>query len=146
VNGVFIYGIYVQVICGHPFGSKPMPDIGLYMGLAVMLIMTLFFASFKLETEIKEDGIYYRFFPVQMKMRKLLWSDLSKIYVRQYKPIREYGGWGMRIGWRSGRALNMRGNKGIQLVKKDGKRILIGTMKMDEAEAVLKKLGKYSAE
>jgi hypothetical protein len=145
-NGIFLYGIYVQVICGHPFGSKPMPNIGLFIGLAVMILFTLLFFSFKLETEIKEDGIYYRFFPIQMKMRKKGWGEISKVYVRQYKPIREFGGWGMRGSFRKGTCVSVSGNKGIQLVLSNNKRLLIGTQKMDEAEKALKQLGKYSAE
>jgi hypothetical protein len=146
-GGVFIYGIYQQVICHIPFGTKPMPDAGLYIGLAVVAIMALIFASFKLDTQIKEDGIYYRFFPLQIKMRKIAWNEISHAYVRQYKPVREYGGWGMRIGiFGKGRSLSFSGNKGIQLVRINKRRLLIGTQKMEEAKAALLKVGKYNAE
>ncbi|MHC4338483.1 MAG: hypothetical protein ACYSTG_11155 [Planctomycetota bacterium] len=64
---------------------------------------------------------------------------MSECYARTYKPIREYGGWGIRYSFRKGigRAYNMSGNKGVQLVFKNGKKLLIGSQKPDElAQAI----------
>lgn len=54
--------------------------------------------SFKLQTVIKTDGIYVRFFPIHIAFRKYSWDKLSKVYVRTYSPLAEYGGWGLRLG------------------------------------------------
>ena len=59
--------------------------------------------------------------------------------VRQYKPLSEYGGWGLRYG-SSGKAYNVSGNIGIQLHFKDGSTLLIGTNKKEEVEVVLKQI------
>lgn len=54
----------------------------------------------------------------------------------------DYGGWGFRFGlFGKGRALNVSGNKGIQLVLTDGTRLLIGTNKPDEARQALQLIG-----
>jgi hypothetical protein len=66
------------------------------------------------------------------------WSDIDQIYVREYSPLAEYGGWGIRYS-RNGRAYNVRGNKGIQISKKNGKRILLGTQHPDEVAIALRK-------
>lgn len=40
------------------------------------------------------------------------WSLLTKLYVRQYAAIKEYGGWGIRPGlFGKGKAYNVSGNK-----------------------------------
>jgi len=63
--------------------------------------------------------------------------------LRGYSPISEYGGWGMRYSLSGkGRALNVSGRTGVQLVFKDGKKLLIGTQKADDIMQVLAVLGK----
>ena len=58
------------------------------------------------------------------------------VYTRTYSPMREYGGWGIRFG-KSGKAYNIKGDEGLQLVFKNGKRLLIGSQKSQElAQAV----------
>ena len=51
-----------------------------------------------------------------------------------YNPIMDFGGWGYRVSWKGkGTALNVKGNKGIELILKNGKKITIGTQKPEEA-------------
>jgi TATA-box binding protein (TBP) (component of TFIID and TFIIIB) len=44
----------------------------------------------------------------------------------------EYGGWGIRCGWHGKKVYNISGNRGVQLVFKNGKRLLIGSQKPDD--------------
>jgi hypothetical protein len=64
---------------------------------------------------------------------------LAEVKVREYRPLAEYGGWGVR-GFGKNRALNVSGNFGLQLVMKDGAKMLIGTQKPQELEDFLKSL------
>ena len=108
-------------------------------------LVIVFIHSIKLKTRIDEKGISYQFFPVHLKTRIILWTDLSKCYVRKYSPIAEYGGWGIRgfikkglVGFRGkGKAYNIRGNMGIQLEFKDGSRLLIGTQNSETARLAI---------
>ncbi|MCY4780311.1 DUF6141 family protein [Sphingobacterium sp. UT-1RO-CII-1] len=143
---LLLYGVYVQLILGKPFGDKPASDVGLLFATVLLLGITLLFALFRLQTIIKEDGVYVRFYPFHIKMRYFPWSELEKVYVRKYKPITEYGGWGLRIGGvKNGTAYNMSGNKGLQLVFKRGKKLLIGTRKSNELQQVLEQEGFLSS-
>jgi hypothetical protein len=136
INGTILFGIVQQLFLNQQFGDKPMSDIGLIItGIFITLISGTFFL-FKLETQIKDDGIYVRFFPLQGSFRFYSWESISKLEVREYKPIIEYGGWGIR-GFGKNRALNVSGNKGLQLEFKDGKKLLIGTNKSDELSEVI---------
>ena len=146
LNGIFIFGIYKQLILKEPFGDKPMSDIGLFIGLSGMLLLTLLFWNFKLQTIIKHDGIYVRFFPIHIAYRKYTWDKLIKTYVREYNPITEYGGWGLRYGlFGKGKALNVSGNVGLQLVTVHNYRLLIGTNKPEAMKEILNKIGQYKA-
>jgi hypothetical protein len=94
--------------------------------LAIILIVTLIF-WFKLTVEINEKRIVYRFSLFHLKPRQIEWNDVEKAYIRTYKPLWEYGGWGIRWSFRNGKAINVKGNVGLQLELKNGKKILIGT-------------------
>ncbi|PZQ82215.1 MAG: hypothetical protein DI548_12205 [Flavobacterium johnsoniae] len=124
INGLFLFGVIKQVVGGEPYGDKPMSNTGLILTTALTVFLTFLFVSFRLETIIRKDGIYVRFFPFHLKFRHYAWETLTKSYVRQYAPIAEYGG-----------------NKGLQLEFTDNKKLLIGTNKPDELTEILKKLG-----
>jgi hypothetical protein len=128
-----IYGIVKQIIYKIPFGTKPMSNLGLIVFLIFMLLFNYFFLTLKLKTTINEVGIKYSFFPFQLKEKTIKWEDVKSIYTRLYNPITEYGGWGLKHG-----AVNVKGNVGIQLELKNGKKLLIGTQKKQEVETVLK--------
>lgn len=143
INCPFLYGIYQQLYLGKPFGDKPMSDTGLLLTAFGMLLLLLLFFIFKLQTVIKEDGIYVRFFPFHLTFRKYTWDTISKAYVRKYNPIPEYGGWGLRLGlFGKGTAFNVSGNMGLQLEFTNGKKLLIGTNKPEELEMMLLQLKK----
>ncbi|MEJ7559273.1 MAG: hypothetical protein WKF66_13265 [Pedobacter sp.] len=143
INGLFIYGVFKQVIGGQHFGNKPTSNLVLLTITGLMIIVTVLFANFHLETTIKTDGIYVRFFPFHLKYKYYSWDTLAKAYVRQYSPISEYGGWGLRTGlFGKGTAYNVSGNEGLQLEFKNDKRLLIGTNKPAELIETLNRLCK----
>ncbi len=141
LNGFFIFGIYIQIIGGKQFGDKPMSNNGLIFTTLIVLLITLFIARFQLETVLKKDGIYVRFFPFLFKYKFYPWQEISRIYIRQYSPIREYGGWGFRIGlFGNGKAYNISGNYGIQIIFADDKKLLLGTQLPQQWEDSLKNI------
>lgn len=142
--GVFIFTSYAfirQVVLNNPFIDNPISDKALVGSWITGLIVTLILLSIRLQTKIKSDGIYIRFFPFMLSYRHYAWDELSACYVRQYSPLGEFGGWGYRFG-AGGKAYNISGNKGLQLVFTNKKRLLIGTQKPLEIESSLSSLGK----
>lgn len=111
------------------------------MSSSVILLAPAIIFIFKLTTRIDEKGIHYKFFPFHLKYRCIVWTDIKDAYVRAYQPISEYGGWGLKGGrlWNEskGIAINVSGDIGIQLVLKNGKKILIGTQKKEHAKSTL---------
>jgi hypothetical protein len=98
------------------------------------------FLTTRLETVIDLEGISVRLFPLHLKFKCFLWQDIEKIYVREYAPLSEYGGWGLRYSVNHGKAYNVSGNQGVQLFFTNGKKLLIGTQKPEEITAILKQI------
>ncbi len=109
-------------------------------GICVPIAVALLFLLLKLETEVRSDGLYIRFFPAHIHFKRFTAEDLSECYARKYKPLLEYGGWGIRCSLRKGKAYNVSGNKGVQLVFKSGKRLLIGSQRAEELEEAIRSI------
>ena len=57
INGLFLFGVYKQVIGGQKFDDKLMSNIGLLIAIGRTLLFTFLFISFPLDTIIKKNGI-----------------------------------------------------------------------------------------
>jgi hypothetical protein len=124
---LFWYGAWQQIVLGRPWGTNPAPDgvLILVVLLAGVAVPWLFLAG-RLDTEVRDDGIHVRFFPFHRKPRVYAWADIESVEARVYSPLGEYGGWGIRYGFR-GKAYNVSGNLGVELRLRGGWRVLIGT-------------------
>jgi len=136
--GFFAFALYMQFVKKQPLGNQPMGDLDLIISSGAVFIVVLLFLTFKLETKIDEKGISVRLFPLHLKWKQFNYEEISKCYVREYSPLKEYGGWGLRYGiFGNGKAYNIKGNKGLQLEFKNGKKLLIGTQKQQEVKKYL---------
>lgn len=118
-----------------------------YGQLIVIVVLLLSFGLiylFQLKTRIDEKGIHYRFIPFHFSEKTIYWRDMAHCHTRKYSPIREYGGWGLRISSKHGMAYNIKGNQGIQIALKTGKKLLIGTQRPVEAQDVIQRYFKTS--
>lgn len=104
----------------------------------ILLIIIPFF-FFKLKTRIDEKGIHYQYFPFHRSFRTILWTEIQSATIRKYDAITEFGGWGIRGGFRmkKGKAISISGDLGIQLELVNTKKILIGVKKEIDARKVL---------
>ena len=53
-------------------------------------------------------------------------EDIARAEAVEYRPLREYGGWGMR-GFGRRRAVTARGNRGVLIIRRDGSTVLVGS-------------------
>lgn len=107
--------------------------------LLLPLLLPVLFLLMRLDTEIRAEGIYVRFFPFQRRFRSFTWDQINDAQLRKYDPLGEFGGWGIR-GTGANKALNVSGDKGLQLFLKDGKKLLIGTRNPVAIEKALSSL------
>jgi hypothetical protein len=137
--GTFGYGIYTQVIEGKPWGDNPMSDAGLIatgIGTSILAIgLAVVILSARLITEVRPDGLYVRFFPIGWFA--IPYDTIASYQPKTYHPIRDYGGWGIRWG-REGKAYIAGGNEGLQLLLNDGRKVLIGTRRLQDLESAVR--------
>lgn len=99
------------------------------VGLPLLLFLT------RLEVVVKLDRLLVSYRPFASKT--FLSQEITKCYARRYKPIREYGGWGVRWSPSNGRAYNMSGDRGVQLELADGKKLLVGSQRPEELQQAI---------
>lgn len=138
---VVVWYVFVQqVILGHPQGQQPLPN---WAAWALTLVFGLGFpaigATFRLVTEVRPGELRLRLFPFRGRVIPV--GDIKEAVVRQYSAIGEFGGWGVRINRKSGRAYNAHGNMGVQLVLTDSSRVLVGSQRSEELYAALRQAG-----
>ena len=138
VSALYLYGLYTQLVLGQHWGDRPMSDTGLVISAALVVGITggitVLFLKLKLITTVDPDGVHVRFFPLTRK--HIPFRNIVSSKARTYRPIREYGGWGIRFS-RKGRAYNVSGNRGVQLELREGKPLLIGSQKAEQlADAI----------
>jgi len=105
-----------QLLLHRPIGGIPMPVIPLVIFWFIfgIALPALFFFG-RLVIRVRDDGIYICFFP----------------FHRTCRPIREYGGWGIRYG-RTGKAYSVSGDRGVQIELSNGSRLFIGSQRAEE--------------
>jgi len=136
VTGLVWYQFIQQIVLKHPLGEQPVPDwVAWTLGLVFGIGFPLFAAVARMITEVRPGVLRVRVYP--FRWVKILLSDIRDADPRQYSALREYGGWGIRTSLKNGRAYNASGNRGIQLVLSDGRRVLIGTQEPDQLMAAL---------
>ena len=140
LNLLFAWAFVQQIIFDKPWGSNPASNFVLVLISLIPIGILILFLTVRFETGINENGIYYMFFPFHFKRHLIDWKNVDKAFIREYNPISEYGGWGIRFWFGYGNAYNISGNKGIQLEFKNGKRLLFGTQKPKDIEEVLQQL------
>jgi Family of unknown function (DUF6141) len=136
VSGLFVYAFIHQVLMGVPFGNKPLSDRGIIAALLFLSIFNLLFYSMQLVTTIDEEAISVRFYPFHFFPKRFEWSQLQDVIVREYNPLKEYGGWGLR-GFGKKKAMTVSGNWLVEVVFVNGQSLLIGTCKPEEMKAAL---------
>jgi hypothetical protein len=121
------------------------PEAIIVISLVVLLtlVSTALIFILRLDTEISDHGISYRMFPFHVKQRVIPWQEIDKVFVRKYKPIGDYGGWGIRGLSKKNRAYNVSGDMGLQLILSNGNKILIGTARPADMEQYLKSTGRW---
>ncbi len=122
------YSFLLQIVIGEPFGTNPGPDI-LVLALLVIfgIIFPVWFLVMRLEVQVTQTDLRFRLFPLHLQWREFPLATIAEAEAITYRPIIEYGGWGIRIG-RKGMAYNVSGNRGVQVTLEGGRSFLLGSL------------------
>lgn len=129
-----LYGVDLarQLVAGSGF-------LGTEIWLSAILAAgPLAFLQFPyLVTEVDRDRLRVRFPPTSGL--RLTSEQIRSVDSVAYGPLREFGGWGYRIGWGK-RAYNVSGKHGIRLTTNEGREYVIGSRRPDELAAAIAQL------
>jgi hypothetical protein len=126
------YAAWQQLVLRNPFGDNPAPDtVMVAIWLLFGIGMPLFFYGLRLVAEVRMDGLYFRFHLFQWRWRHLRWEDLEAAEAITYHPLRDYGGWGIRVGTK-GTAYIVSGNRGLHLKRRKGSDLLLGSQRPEQ--------------
>ena len=130
VTALIWWGFISQIILDEPWGSNPAPDWLMWLlWLGIGIGLPILFNIMRLIVEVRPVEVFIRYFPIHTRTIPL--AEISQVEAREYSPIREYGGWGIR-GWSSKTAAyNVKGNQGVELTLFDGRKIMIGSQKAE---------------
>jgi hypothetical protein len=141
---IFFIGLYILMCWALIEQLKEESDlasiVAISFSIAIIIIFNVIVIIMQLETIIDKNKITYRYKPFHAKPKEILWNDVEDCYFRYYKPLKEYGGHGIQPGIKFGKSYTVSGNNGLQLVLKNGKKILIGTQKPKELQKVIEKI------
>ena len=141
VPAVVMGSIFVeQIVHGRPHGEHPGPDwlvwllsIFLCVGVPALLLVL------ELTITVDDAGVHIRYFP--FVRRTIPFADIRACRARKYRPIREFGGWGIRSGLGKKSAYNASGTWGVELYLNDGRSIMLGSQRHEALAAALRNRG-----
>lgn len=114
------------------FGPGHSPEVPVVMLVGLTLPGVLVVGVLHLTTEVDPSRVRIWFGWVPTFQRSIALVDIDRIEVVVYRPIRDYGGWGIRIGPGGEKVYNARGNRGVRLHLADGSRVLIGSQRPED--------------
>ncbi len=125
----------------HVPGAMPL-WVACLLFVAIMGAGWLMYAA-HLETEVRPSGLFVQFFPFHLSFHRIDLQHLAKVEAIEYRPILDYGGWGIRYG-RAGKAYNVSGNRGAKLTFRSGTDLLIGSQHPEELVQAIRQTLKAS--
>lgn len=106
-----------------------------FLGALLPFVIVYVIQQNRFNLEISQDGVRYRFWPFARKTKHIAFTSISRMYVRNYDALGEYGGWGTRYRlWfklKDKAYIFNDGNKGLQLELKNGKKLLFSINDID---------------
>lgn len=124
------YIVFRQFVLGKPVGNHPASNTSLAIIAAMAVLFVVWFIKLELGTEVRDDVLEIRFRGLFAR-RVIPLAQIQHFEAKTYRPIRDYGGWGVRRG-AAGMAYNVSGNRGVELRLADGKSLLIGSERPEE--------------
>jgi len=128
---VVAYGAVLQLVFGKPWGDRPMSDAGLSLLVVFLCAVIVWLYKVRLVTEVRAEGVSTQF-EWLWRPRLVPLATIHSYQVITYRPIADYGGWGLRYGFKGGMAYTSSGTRGVQLEFDDGERLLIGSQRPEE--------------
>ena len=138
---VLLFPLMVSVLSSGSMPDSAKASFFIFLITAfVAIVIPILLRKVGLDTRVSREGLSFRFVPFHRHERVYSFEYILGVEAVQYSPVRDYGGWGIRVG-RVGMAYNVYGNMGVMVTLKNGKSFLIGSQRSESlAEIITGKL------
>ena len=126
---------FLSVIVGPP-AKEPVLPVALVLIVFGTLFPILLWKT-KLVVTVDTEILAIAFTGIGYFRRRISLTVIAEAYAKIYSPIKEYGGWGIKSSRKYGHSYTISGNQAVQIILKNGKKILIGSQKADELAAAI---------
>ena len=92
----FINGLFVSVVLLFLALAWQSQTQGLLVGAALVAVLWALMLAAKMTTQVDDDGITIR--TLFFINRRISYDEIVTAQSVAYKPLRDFGGWGYRIG------------------------------------------------
>ena len=134
IPAIIISLLIYQRFSGKVIFDNTLDDIPLAIITISYLIPAIFsLSAIKLRTTIDSEKITYGWNIPSGALNEINLSDVSELKIVEYKFV----GYGFRRSHKYGTIYNVIGNKGLQIILKSGKKILLGTNNVAELQIVI---------
>jgi len=134
--GIFLYSLLKPFNNGLDIGDTIMISNEMWLLLSVALLIILFLFSIKMVTTIDSEKIHLSH--MLFLKKTFYWEEITSAELITYG----FEGYGIRLSLNYGTVYNVKGNQGLLLKLKNGKKRLIGTQKPVALEKVVSELKK----
>ena len=138
--GMAGFNLYDLLWLVKPLGETTAADQGQLVGSVIMILigfgLPVLFSSISLHIQVNDHEVYIRFKP--FRTRHIPLEQIVSCAAEIYRPIMDYGGWGIKYSLRFRRwAYNVSGNRGVVLDLADGKSLLLGSQRPEELASAI---------
>ncbi len=125
IFSVLLFGLLIAL---YPNTSNNFIENWLPPSLITFFVLSLLF-SVNLSWELDTNGFSYRFLPFIWRRKFIPIQEIQSIEVLDIRPLRDFGGWGLRWSFKYGKAYTTSGKTVIRLTLKNGELINFTTSK-----------------
>jgi hypothetical protein len=111
--------------------------LGLVVGLSLVMVVVFFLFQMTTEVVPTHVGVWFGWVPTYRRVVPV--ASIKKIEVVTFRPIADYGFWGIRSGRDGERVLIARGNHGVRLELADGSKLLIGSQRPESLATAIER-------
>ncbi len=101
--------------------------LGMVIGLVLLMLLVVFLLYMTTEVTPTDVRVWFGWAPTYRRLVPI--GSVCRIEVVTYRPIADFGFWGIGSGRDGERALIARGNRGVRIELNDGTKLLIGSQR-----------------
>ena len=127
-------GALLYVWSASAGGAGATTLIGLVAVVAGVVVASLAVVA-RLDVSVTRGSVDVRWVP--LARRSIPFASIRRAEPFTYRPIRQFGGWGIRFGRRGALAYPMSGDRAVRLTLDDGSEIYLGSLEPEALAAAI---------